>query len=79
MIIYMKQIRNVTSFKAEMLVEEVKKLTAQLNIPQSLSEVGVTEECIQEMAEDALKSGNVLVNPRQTTLRDLVELYKKAL
>ena len=62
-----------------MLVEEVKKLTAQLNIPQSLSEVGVTEECIQEMAEDALKSGNVLVNPRQTTLRDLVELYKKAL
>ncbi|MCH1975446.1 iron-containing alcohol dehydrogenase [Muricomes sp. OA1] len=71
--------KNVTSFKAEMLVEEVKKLTAQLNIPQSLSEVGVTEECIQEMAEDALKSGNVLVNPRQTTLRDLVELYKKAL
>ena len=70
---------NETSFKAEMLVEEVKKLTVQLNIPQSLSEVGVTEEHIQEMAEDALKSGNVLVNPRQTTLKDLVELYKKAL
>jgi len=69
----------VMPFKTELLVEEVKKLTVQLNIPQSLSEVGVTGEFIQKMAEDALKSGNVLVNPRPTTLKDLVELYKKAL
>lgn len=67
------------SFKPEMLVEEVKKLNADLGIPKSLSEVGVKEETIPAMAEDAMKSGNILANPRQTTVKDLIELYKKAL
>lgn len=66
-------------FKAEMLVEEVKQLNADLGIPKSLSEVGVTEDKIPEMAEDAMKSGNILANPRQTNVRDIIALYKKAM
>lgn len=66
-------------FKKEMLIEEVKRLNMQLNMPESLSAVGVTEDDIQVMAEDAMRSGNILVNPRQTTLKDIIELYKKAL
>lgn len=69
----------VDYFKPEMLVEELKKLNADLNIPASLSEVGVTEDMIETMANDAMKSANVLANPRQTTLKDMIELYKKAL
>jgi alcohol dehydrogenase len=69
----------VTNFKPEMLVEEIKKLNVVLGIPNSLSEVGVTEDMIPAMAEDAMKSGNIPANPRQTTLKDIVELYKKAL
>ena len=69
----------VTNFVPEMLVEEVKKLNDDLGIPQNLSAVGVTDEHFQEMAEDAMKAGNTAVNPRQTTVRDFVELYKKAL
>lgn len=69
----------VTNFKPEMLVEEIKKLNIVLGIPNSLSEVGVTEDMIPAMAEDAMKSGNIPANPRQTTLKDIVELYKKAL
>ncbi|MGL5347685.1 MAG: iron-containing alcohol dehydrogenase, partial [Peptostreptococcaceae bacterium] len=69
----------VDYFKPEMLVEELKKLNADLNIPASLSEVGVTEDMIETMASDAMKSANVLANPRQTTLKDMIELYKKAL
>lgn len=69
----------VDGFKPQMLVEELKKLNADLNIPASLSEVGVTEDMIEIMATDAMKSANVLANPRQTTLRDMIELYKKAL
>jgi alcohol dehydrogenase len=34
---------------------------------------------IEEMSKDAMKSGNVLANPRETNLEDMVELYKKAL
>lgn len=67
------------SFKPEMLVEEVKKLNADLGIPKSLSEVGVKEEMIQAMAEDAMKSGNISANPRQSNEKDIIELYKKAL
>lgn len=69
----------VTGFRPEMLVEEVRKLNEDLGIPKSLSEAGVKEELIQDMAEDAMKSGNIPANPRQTTLKDMIELYKKAL
>lgn len=68
-----------TGFRPEMLVEEVRKLNEDLGIPKSLFEAGVKEELIQDMAEDAMKSGNIPANPRQTTLKDMIELYKKAL
>lgn len=67
------------TFKPEMLIEELKNLNAELGIPKSLSELGVKEESIEAMAKDAMKSGNVLANPRETTLNDMIELYKKAL
>lgn len=66
-------------FETKMLVDELKKLNQDLNIPKSLSEVGVGEEMIEDMAKDAMKSGNIVANPRQTNLNDLIELYKKAL
>ena len=66
-------------FKPEMLVEAVKKLNAELGLPSSLSEIGVTEDKIPHMAEDAMKSANVQVNPRQTMEKDMILLYQKAL
>lgn len=69
----------VTDFRPEMLSDEVRKLNRELGIPGTLSEVGVTEDKIPQMAEDAMKSANILANPRQTNLRDIIELYKKAL
>lgn len=68
----------VKNFKPEMLVDEVIKLNKQLNIPSSLREVGVTEDKIEAMAIDAMKSGNIPANPRETRLEDIIELYKKA-
>ena len=65
-------------FKPEMLVEEIKKLNASLGIPKTLSEVGVTEDKIPQMAADAMKSGNILVNPRPTTKKDILALYAQA-
>lgn len=68
----------VKDFKPEMLVEEVQKLNDALGIPKSLREVGVTEDKIPAMAADAMKSGNIPANPRETTLEDITELYRKA-
>ena len=61
------------------LVLEIRRLIHDLGIPQTLSQVGVTEDKIPEMAGDAMKSGNILVNPRATTLEDIRMLYKKAM
>jgi alcohol dehydrogenase len=66
-------------FKPQMLVEEIKKLNADLGIPKSLSEVGVTEDLIPVMAADAMKSGNIPANPRQSNVNEIMTLYKKAL
>lgn len=69
----------VKNFDPQLLVDEIKKLNAAIGIPETLSEMGVTEDKIAEMAEDAMKSPNVAVNPRATTIKDIITLYKKAL
>ncbi|MCI7262257.1 MAG: iron-containing alcohol dehydrogenase [Otoolea sp.] len=69
----------IDDFKPEMLVEEVRKMNRDLGIPASLSEVGVTEDKIEAMAKDAVIHPNTAVNPRQTNLKEMIELYKRAL
>lgn len=66
-------------FSPQTLVDEIRSLTAALGIPQTLSEVGVTADKIPAMAADAMKSGNILVNPRSTTVSQIEELYRLAL
>lgn len=65
-------------FEPFMLVDLLVELNDQLGIPESLSKVGVEAEKFDAMAEDAMKSGNILVNPRSTTKKDVLELYRKA-
>ena len=70
----------VTNFEPMMLVEEGKKLNRDLGIPEGLRAVGVdSDEHFQAMAEDAMKAGNTLVNPRQTTVKDFIAMYHKAM
>lgn len=61
------------------LVKEIRQLNADLGIPACLADLGVTEDKIPTMAADAMKSGNVLVNPRRSTVKDIEMLYKKAM
>lgn len=65
-------------FKPEMLSKEIRKLLIDINIPQSLSQVGVKEEFFDKMADDAMRSGNISINPRMTTKDDIIALYKSA-
>lgn len=66
-------------FTPQMLVDEIRKLNADLGIPKTLSEVGVTADKIPQMAADAMKSGNIAANPRQSTQKDIEMLYRKAM
>ncbi|MGN0998408.1 MAG: iron-containing alcohol dehydrogenase, partial [Faecousia sp.] len=65
-------------FRPSMLGEEIRALNKALGIPATLSEVGVTDEYFDAMADDAMKSGNIAVNPRATTKRDILDLYRRA-
>jgi alcohol dehydrogenase len=66
-------------FVPDMLVKKIRQLNAQLMIPESLGVVGVTGEHLDAMADDAMKSGNITVNPRKTEKKDILALYQKAL
>jgi len=66
-------------FTSQTLVDEIRSLTCALGIPKTLGEVGVTVDKIPAMAVDAMKSGNILVNPRSTTLEQIEALYRLAL
>ncbi len=78
-------------FEPYMLVEAIKDLNADIGIPANLTEAikqadktgTITEEAILEkiepMAVDAMKSGNIMVNPRSSRQEDIERLYKKAL
>jgi alcohol dehydrogenase len=57
----------------------VHKLAADTGVPTKLSEVGVSEDAIEKLAQDALVQADLPGNPRETSLSDLVDLYRKAL
>ena len=65
-------------FSPEMLVEFLMNLNLSLCIPADLKEVGVDKDKFDAMADDAMKSGNIAVNPRKTTKEDILKLYLKA-
>jgi alcohol dehydrogenase class IV len=65
---------------AEMAVEAIERLGEDLRVPKRLTEFGVTEENISQLAEGVMKVTRLLANnPRTLTLEDAKEIYKKAL
>lgn len=62
-------------------VEAVRELSARIGIPSRLSAVisdPNAKDKIDKLADDAMKSGNIAVNPRKTTRQDIVALYEQA-
>ena len=55
------------------------KLSKDIGIPGSLSEMGVKEEDFEYMAKMALKDGNAFSNPRKGNEQDIVSILKAAL
>jgi alcohol dehydrogenase len=69
----------IENFTPDMLVAETRQLMADLGMPSTLSEVGVTADKIEATAADAMTSGNIAGNPRSTTKRDIIALYHKTM
>ena len=60
-------------------VDAVQNLSDDVGIPATLGEAGAKAEGIPVMAEDAMKSGNIQVNPRKTTIKDVIALYEESM
>ncbi len=64
---------------AQLAVDCLWELNADLNIPTKLSAYGVKKSGIKKMSAAAMLSGNVAVNPRKTQQQDLEALFAKAI
>jgi alcohol dehydrogenase len=56
----------------------VRRLMADVGIPQRLRDLGVDKNSIPDMAQDAMKSANIAINPRKTTINEIIGLYERA-
>ncbi|MCL4545527.1 MAG: iron-containing alcohol dehydrogenase [Chloroflexi bacterium] len=66
-----------TDRDARAAVELVRKLSKSIGIPESLRAVGIPEEGLPALAADAMKSGNVALNPRLTSPEEMSELFRR--
>jgi len=64
---------------ADLALDSIKKLSLDVGIPGGLDELGVKEEDLPTMAENAQKDACGLTNPRCPTLEDVIQIYKNAL
>lgn len=60
-------------------VQAVKQLGIDVGIPQSISELGVRIEDIPQIAEDAFHDVCTPGNPRDASVKEIIELYKSML
>lgn len=66
------------NFIPDMLATEIRMLNYELGILPTLSDIGVTSDKFEQMADDAMKSGNIQCNPQFTMKNDILKLYEQA-
>jgi alcohol dehydrogenase len=64
---------------AQAAIDAIKKLSAQIGIPPNLTVLGVKEQDLKVMAENAKKDVCQLMNPRTATLDQVIEIFKNAM
>ena len=60
------------------VVDAIKNLSIRLHIPQTLRELGIPEEMLPALANQAINDPCTPGNPRNVTVDDLINLYKEA-
>ena len=64
---------------AKMSVEAVRQLNADIGIPADFKQFNIAKDSIDRIIDEAMKSGNLLVNPRKVARTDLEKILRDLL
>ncbi|MEM5768386.1 MAG: iron-containing alcohol dehydrogenase [Bacillota bacterium] len=64
---------------ADLAIESIRTLSADIRIPAGLTELGVKEQDFETMAKNAMKDACSFTNPRTATLQDVIGIYRAAM
>lgn len=64
---------------AELAVEAVRRLIADIGLAKGLGELGLTEEFIPLLSENALKDACLVTNPRSASREDIAMIFRKCM
>jgi len=64
---------------ADLAMESIKRLSFDVGIPSGLKELGVKEEDLPILADNALKDACGITNPRKASKNDIIQIYKNAM
>jgi alcohol dehydrogenase class IV len=68
------------SEKVSYFVSYLESLSREFGLPTKLSELGIQQADVSQLAEDAMKQTRLLVNnPREVTYEDAFQIYQAAL
>lgn len=59
-------------------VEAVKKLARDVGLPERLPESGLTGDLLEQMAREVIESEIPKTNPRETSMQDIIRLYRES-
>lgn len=78
-VLRMAQAMGLEETSVDAFIAEIERILDGLDIPNSLSEIGVTEDCALRIAEKALQDAAASTNPRVATLDEMRELVSHAI
>ncbi len=64
---------------ADVALEAIQRLSQDIGIPSGLKELGVKEEDLPILAENAMKDACGLTNPRKATKEEIIQIFKEAM
>lgn len=72
-------IRGMSNMEAgNKAIEHVKQLTMDIGTPQRLADIGVEKDQLKRMSVSAFHDACMITNPRDVTIEDIEELFRKA-
>lgn len=76
--VYLSKVLDLNNFGTEAIIDYLLKLRAELKIPNSLSEIGISDEKAIEIGKRAFKDPSTPTNAKPVSSKDLENLFRAA-